>query len=127
MKKKNEILIDIDIDKLRDYYSGIFNKPLIVDKKFINHINEQIASLNHDNYSSIDININELQIALKETSISNVIGNDGISSYMLLNCNDNFINSKLIFFYKYIFKYDVIPKGLNITHIRPIIKDKSLS
>jgi hypothetical protein len=64
---------------------------------------------------------------LKETSISNVIGNDGVSSNMLLNCNDNFINSKLIFFYKYIFKYGVIPKGLNITHIRPIIKDKSLS
>ena len=127
MKKKNEILIDIDIDKIRDYYSGIFNKPLIVDKKFINHINEQIANLNHDNYSSIDININELQLALKETSISNVIGNDGVSSNMLLNCNDNFINSKLIFFYKYIFKYGVIPKGLNITHIRPIIKDKSLS
>ena len=105
MKKKNEILIDIDIDKIRDYYSSIFNKPLIVDKKFINHINEQIANLNHDNYSSIDININELQLALKETSISNVIGNDGVSSNMLLNCNDNFINSKLIFFYKYIFKY----------------------
>ena len=108
-RKKNEILIDIDIHKIRDYYWGIFNKPLIVDKKFINHINEQIASFNHDNYLSIDININELQLALKETSISNVIGNDGVSSNMLLNCNDNFINSKLIYFYKYIFKYGVIP------------------
>jgi hypothetical protein len=38
MKKKKEILIDID--KIRDYYSDIFNKPLIVDRKFINHIND---------------------------------------------------------------------------------------
>jgi hypothetical protein len=66
-------------------------------------------------------------LELKETFISNVIGNDGVSSNILLNCDDNFIKSKLFFFYKYIFKYGVIPKGLNITHIRPIIKDKSLS
>jgi hypothetical protein len=38
MKKKKEILIDID--KIRDYYSDVFNKPLIVDRKFINHIND---------------------------------------------------------------------------------------
>jgi hypothetical protein len=43
---------------------------------------------------------------------------------MILNCDENFIKSKLFFFFKYIFKYGVVPKGLNITHIRPILKDK---
>jgi hypothetical protein len=46
---------------------------------------------------------------------------------MILNCDDNFIKSKLFYFFNYIFKYGVIPNGLNITHIRPIIKDKSHS
>jgi hypothetical protein len=124
MKRKNEILIDIDIEKIRDYYSNIFNKPLNVDKKFIDHINEQIDDIKHENYSPIDININQLKLALKETSNSNVIGNDGVSSNMILNCDENFIKSKLFFFFKYIFKYGVVPKGLNITHIRPILKDK---
>ena len=45
---------------------------------------------------------------------------------MILNCDDNFIKSKLFYFFQYIFKYGVVPKGLNITHIRPILKDKSL-
>jgi hypothetical protein len=46
---------------------------------------------------------------------------------MILNCDDNFIKSKLFYFFNYIFKYGVIPNGLNITHIRPTIKDKSHS
>jgi hypothetical protein len=124
IKRKNEILINIDIDKIRDYYSNIFNKPLNVDKRFIDHINEQIDDIKHENYSPIDLNINELKLALKETSNSNVIGNDGVSSNMILNCDENFIKSKLFIFFKYIFKYGVVPKGLNITHIRPILKDK---
>jgi hypothetical protein len=37
MKRKNEILINIDIETIRDYYSNILNRPLNVDKKFINH------------------------------------------------------------------------------------------
>jgi hypothetical protein len=43
---------------------------------------------------------------------------------MILNCDENFIKSKLFLFYKYIFEYGVVPKGLNTTHIRPILKDK---
>ncbi len=126
MKRKTEIMIDIDIDKLCNYYSNLFNKPLKVDINFINQINRQIDDIKHENYSAININFNELQLALKETSNSNVIGNDGISSNMILNCDDNFIKSKLFYFFQYIFKYGVVPKGLNITHIHPILKDKSL-
>ena len=46
---------------------------------------------------------------------------------MILNCNDIFIKSKLFFYFQNIFKYGVVPKGLNITHIHPIIKDNSLA
>jgi hypothetical protein len=35
-----------------------------------------------------------------------------------------FLNTKVFFFYKYIFHYVVIPSELNISHIIPIIKDK---
>ena len=126
MKRKSELVIDIDIDKMRDYYSNIFNKVLKVDVNFVDHVNREIDDIKHENFTSIEINYNELELALKETSNSNVIGNDGVSSNMILNCDVNFLKSKLFYFFKYIFKFGVIPKGMNITHIRPIIKDKSL-
>ena len=43
---------------------------------------------------------------------------------MLLNCDDKFLNSKVYFFFKYIFCHGVIPSKLSISHIIPIIKDK---
>ena len=42
---------------------------------------------------------------------------------MILNTNEMFKNSVILFFLKYIFKY--IPDNLNISHIVPIIKDKN--
>ena len=90
MKRKNEVLIDIDIGKIRDYYFNIFNKPLNVDPCFIAHINEQILDIKHENYT-----VNELKLALTETS--NVVGNDGVSANMILNCDENIIKSKLFY------------------------------
>ena len=43
---------------------------------------------------------------------------------MNLDCDDKFLNSKVYFFFKYIFYHGVIPSKLNISHIIPIIKDK---
>jgi hypothetical protein len=47
-----------------------------------------------------------------------------ISSHMLLNCDEDFLNKKVVLFYKYNFHYGVIPSELNITHIIPILKEK---
>ena len=80
------------------YYSDILKEYLLVYKKFINHMNGVIQSINHENYLPIDININKIKLQLKETSITNVIANYGVSSNMLLHCDNNFIKSKYFYF-----------------------------
>ena len=44
---------------------------------------------------------------------------------MILNTNEMFKKSVILFFLKYIFKYGYIPDNLNISHIVPIINDKN--
>ena len=44
---------------------------------------------------------------------------------MIKNSNYDFINTKLLFFFKLIFYYGVIPDKFNITHIILIKKDKT--
>jgi hypothetical protein len=56
-----------------------------------------------------------------------VIGDDGLSSYMLLNNNQAFVNSSILYLFQFIFKYSVIPKDFNNVHIIPIVKDRNKS
>ena len=80
------------------------------------------------NFKSIDLQYNDLESALNDTHKSNVCGNDGISSYMILNSNISFIKTIILQFFKYIFKYGYIPDNFNVSHIIPIIiKDKNKS
>jgi hypothetical protein len=44
---------------------------------------------------------------------------------MLLNIDQGFIDSIILLFYQFLFKYRVIPKDLNNIHIAPIIRDKT--
>ncbi len=53
------------------------------------------------------------------------VGDDGLSSYMLLNINKEFFESVVLSFFQFIITYGVIPANLNNTHIIPIIKDKT--
>jgi hypothetical protein len=46
---------------------------------------------------------------------------------MIKNCDNNFISSKLLFFFRFIFHNGVIPDEFNFTHIIPIKKDKNNS
>ena len=56
-----------------------------------------------------------------------VIGNDGISSIMILNSNSFFVKSFILPFFQFMFKFCVIPEGFNISHIILIIKDSNKS
>ena len=46
---------------------------------------------------------------------------------MILNLNQSFISSRILFFFQFIFKHGVIPVNFNNIHIVPIIKDKNKS
>ena len=46
---------------------------------------------------------------------------------MILNIYQAFINSKILFFFQFMFKYGVIPVNLNNILIVPILKDKKKS
>ena len=127
IKDSSKDTINIKIEDLAEHYFNIFNRPLNVEEKIIKDVNSKIADINLENFRSISINLNNVNEAIKKTISSNVCGNDGISSRMIKNCNENFIASTILFFYRYIFKYGVIPTDLNITHIIPIIKDKNKS
>jgi hypothetical protein len=116
---------ELDINSVLHHYDSIFNEPLDIDINTINEVNAGIFDIKHENFEEIDVNLIELKYAFKSTNISKVVGDDGLSSYMLLNIDQDFIDSIILLFYQFIFKYGVIPKDLNNIHIVPIIKDKT--
>ena len=118
---------NLDINAVLSHYDSIFNDPIHVDTNTFNQINEGIADIIHDNFQAIEISIIELNMAIKNTQVSNVVGDDGLTSNMILNLNPDFISNILLFFFRFIFRYGVIPINFNNTHIIPIIKDKTKS
>ena len=89
----------------------------------MNEVKNSIEDIKLENFIPIDINLTELIYTFKQTNLSKVGGDDGLSSYMLLNINQSFVNSYILFFYKFIFNFCVIvPTNFNIIHIVPIIK-----
>ena len=117
----------MDIGKVLLHYDAIFNEPLNVDIETVNEIKSGIGDLKHETFTSIDVNSTELKFALKDTNLSQVVGDDGLSSYMLLNINQAFLNSSILYLFQFIFKYGVIPKDFNNVHIIPIVKDRNKS
>jgi hypothetical protein len=109
------------------HYDHIFNESLNIDLETLNEVKVGISDIIIDNFTSIEVNTTELNYALKHTNLSKVVGDDGLSSEMLLNINQSFINSKILFFFQFIFKHGVIPVNFNNIHIVPIVKDKNKS
>jgi hypothetical protein len=72
-------MIDADINILKDYYSSKFNKPLNESNAKIEEVTQEIEDIKRENYSQLNIDNRDLNIALKKTKNSNVIGNDGDS------------------------------------------------
>ena len=120
-------VIDLELGKVVEHYDTIFNEPLNIDIGTFNEVKEGIADLIIENFTTIDINLTEFKHVLKMTNISKVSGDDGLSSYMILNINNGFLNSIVFFFYQFIFKYGVVPTNFNNIHIVPIVKDKNKS
>ena len=123
-KNKN---CELDVDTVLSHYDSIFNEPLNIDNDTMNEVMDGIDDLKHVNFEAINVNVTELKYAFKKTNISRVVGDDGLSSYMLLNINKEFFESVVLSFFQFIFTYSVIPANLNNTHIIPIIKDKTKS
>ena len=46
---------------------------------------------------------------------------------MILNINQTFFNSVILYFYQFIFKTGVVPFGFNNIHVVPMKKDKNKS
>ncbi len=105
-KDKNS---ELDINKVLSHYDEIFNEPLNVNIDTVNEINTGIFDLKHENFTTIEVNSSELKFVLQDTNLSKVVGDDGLSSYMLLNINQAFVNSSILYFFQFIFKYGVIP------------------
>ena len=103
LMKRN--VVDVKIEDLFNHYSNIFNDPLKINDEIITLINNDIADLSHNNFKSINISSDELKYAMNKMLRSNVIGNDYISNNMILSINDNFIRSKVLFFFKFIFHF----------------------
>ena len=69
-------------------------------------------------------NILELEMVIKETNNSNVLGNDKVSYNMLKNITSAKFISILLDLFNYFIHWLVIPTNLNISIIKPILKDQ---
>ena len=105
-KNKN---CELDVDIVLSHYDSIFNEQLNIDNDTMNEVMDGIDDLKHVNFEAININVTELKYAFKNTNISKVVGDDGLSSYMLLNINNEFFESVILSFFQFIFTYGVIP------------------
>ena len=92
---KDKSKIEIPIDTLAQHYHEIFNRPLCVTEEVINQVNQKIENIKIKNYESMNIELIDLDLAIKQTKLSNVCGNDGLSSRMIKNCNNYIIVTKL--------------------------------
>jgi hypothetical protein len=88
-------VIDIPIDKLVQHYYDIFNRPLCVSEQVINRVNQDTEDINMINFKAMNIDLVDLNLALKQTRVSNICGNEGLSSKMIKNCYNNFISSNI--------------------------------
>ena len=83
----------------------IFNRPLCVSEQVINQVIIDTGDINIKNFKAMSIDLVDLNLAIKQTHLSNVCGNDGISSRMIKNCDKKFISSILLFFFRFIFHH----------------------
>jgi hypothetical protein len=81
---------DLGINTVLHHYDSIFNEPLDIDAYTINEVNAGIFDIKHENFEEIDVNLVELKYAFISTNISKVVGDDSLSSYMLLNISPKF-------------------------------------
>ena len=86
------------METLVQHYHDIFNRPLRVSEQVINQVNIDTEDINIKNFKAMSIDLVDLNLAIKQTHLSNVCGNDGISSRMIKNCDKKFISSILLFF-----------------------------
>ena len=62
-----------------------------------------------------------------KTSRSNVVGDDGLSSIMIHNLNQKFVNTFILFFFQFIFRYGVIPNNFDLSNLRPVSISNTLA
>ena len=115
----------MSLEELKCGFSEIFNDDLNVEQDRLDLISNGIKSIHLENFKAMDISYLEFNTAISNTPSTKVCGDDGMSSFMLLNCGMDFLKEKILFFFRYIFKYGVIPSTLNTSHIVPLIKDFS--
>ena len=121
MKGRSPININIDI--LADEYSKIFNFKAETDHNLNRRVSDTIAITKDLEKCEIKVTKAEIMLAISQMEQSNVCGDDGISTNMLTNCPEEFLNKYIVFLFKFIFKHNIIPDNMNVTHIVPIIKD----
>ncbi len=123
--KNNNSTVNVDINQLKNHYEDIFSSNFDVNPVNHDFVIDAIKILDDRNsYTPIELDLIKYNNAISKIKNSHVCGFDKISSFMLMNTSDYFKNSSLFFFYKFIFKNCILPDNLNISFIKPIIKDK---
>ena len=129
-RRKIEKQISIPAKKLIDHYTKFFSANE-------DHLTETQANISlsvkalfneytipkKDNLKLFTIN--NLETIFKEMDTSYVKGYDSLSYYLLKNCPQDKLLNFLLFFYNSFIRLNCVPKLLNISIIKPIIKDQN--
>ena len=124
LSNNNDTKIDLSEVEVMKHYESIFNEEVNVDILIKTDIMTRIKDIKIENYTGLQLSSSELKLALKQNNISKTIGNDGMNSYMLDNCNIYMKENIILPFFNQIFEFGIIPLNFNVSHIIPIIKDK---
>ena len=130
-KKKRSLEVNPTISpkSLLSHYGKFFfeSKDLNVEQKKI----EQTVSEKFNEYEIPQVppqfSLPQLEYIIKEIKESNVRGNDLLTYSLIKNATSNYFKSTLLQFYNKFITLNVIPKKLNHSIIKPIIKDHKKS
>ena len=129
-RRKLEKEVTIPPDHLKDHYSNFFKESNVDLSEEQNEISLKVKSL-FDSYSNqklTDLPLFKQEILdqiFKDLDYSTVKGFDFLSYNMIKKCTSAKLTKLLLEFYNMFIKLNVTPTNLNISIVKPIIKDQN--
>ena len=125
--RKDSGEVAVKIEDLRTHLMKSFNKEKSKNKeheKIETEVKEFENSLNQSTMKKQCVNSKEIKSAINKLKAKKSVGNDGISAFQLKKCTSKVCVDTFVWLFNLIFNTGYIPEKMNISIIKPILKDK---
>ena len=124
-KRKKSIYLPMNI--LQDHYSKLFNSTNNISHDETLKAEEKVAKFINDNKNkafNVKIQESEIRGILNDLGNGKSVGHMGLSNEHLKYCKSNTLDRLLASCYTQMFQNSLIPQNMNLSIIKPILKDE---